>query len=128
LRVPINTNNGAGDFLVDAQTWAIILEPALCSDPAAADSFARLLFAIKQAINSGPDGIKQATDALAKGIELTYLYTEAHKAALRLYQLSLTGHLKPQDEPLQLINQAIAKGAVALELRRKTTGLKGNRG
>ena len=44
------------------------------------------------------------------GIELIYLHTDAHKAALKLYVLSLEGQLKPQDEPLQLINAAIERG------------------
>jgi hypothetical protein len=39
-----------------------------------------------------------------------YLYTDAHKAALKLYVLSLAGELKPQDEPLNLINAAIERG------------------
>jgi hypothetical protein len=39
-----------------------------------------------------------------------YLYTNAHKAAVSLYLLSLEGELKPQDEPLNLINAAIERG------------------
>jgi hypothetical protein len=33
-----------------------------------------------------------------------------HKAAIELYVLSLEGTLKPQDEPLNLINAAIERG------------------
>lgn len=39
-----------------------------------------------------------------------YLYTDAHRAALKLYILSLEGILKPKDEPLNLINAAIERG------------------
>ncbi len=39
-----------------------------------------------------------------------YLYTNAHKAALELYVLSLEGELKPEDEPLNLIKAAIERG------------------
>ena len=47
---------------------------------------------------------------LLEGIELLYLHTTAHKAALKLYVLSLEGNLKPQDEPLNLINAALERG------------------
>jgi hypothetical protein len=65
---------------------------------------------IKKEINSGPKGVIRASEVLANGVEVLYLYTNAHKAALRLYVLSLEGELKPQDEPLNLINAAIERG------------------
>ncbi len=52
----------------------------------------------------------QASQTLLNGIELMYLHTKAHKAALKLYVLSLEGNLKPGDEPLNLINGAIERG------------------
>jgi hypothetical protein len=59
-------------------------------------------------------------------IEAAYLHTSAHKAALKLYLLLLTGHLKPEDEPLQLINGAIERGAAQIKLEGK--GRKRGRG
>ena len=47
---------------------------------------------------------------LLDGIEKIYLHTNAHKAAVKLYLLSLEGNLKPQDEPLNLINAALERG------------------
>jgi hypothetical protein len=52
----------------------------------------------------------QASGALLDGIEALYLYTNSHKAAVKLYVLSLEGNLKPQDEPLNLINAALERG------------------
>ena len=52
----------------------------------------------------------QASRALLDGIELLYLYTNPHKAAVKLYLLSLEGTLKPQDEPLNLINAVLERG------------------
>ncbi len=98
------------DLLADNETWRAILEPALCQDAIAAECLARLLFTIKRAIDSGPEGTIQASKTLLTGIELIYLYTNAHKAALKLYVLSLEGKLKPQDEPLNLINAALERG------------------
>lgn len=94
----------------DDLTWKAILEPALCKDSAAVEALARLLFTLKRVIDSGPEGAMRASQTLLDGIEQMYLHTDAHKAALRLYVLSLDGDLQPQDEPLQLINAAIERG------------------
>jgi hypothetical protein len=96
--------------LPDEQPWINILEPELCKDAAAVECLARLLFSIKKEINSGKEGVKRARQILSKGIEVSYLYTDTHKAAFELYVLSLEGELKPQDEPLNLINAAIERG------------------
>ena len=97
-------------LLADEQTWTAILEPALCQDEAAVELLARLLFTISKEINSGPEGAIKASKTLLKGIEFMYFHTKAHKAALKLYVLSLEGNLKPEDEPLNLINGAIERG------------------
>lgn len=96
--------------LADGEDWAAILEPALCQDAAAIECLARLLFRVKRAIDSGPEGAMQASRALLDSIELLYLYTNTHKAAVKLYVLSLEGKLQPQDEPLNLINAALERG------------------
>lgn len=96
--------------LADDDTWVAILEPALCQDPAAVECLAHLLFTIKKAIDSGAEGVRQASQMLSQGIERIYPYTEAHKAALKLYVLSLEGELRPGDEPLNLIGAAIERG------------------
>ena len=119
MKAPTRTLSNEYDLVADHEDWAAILEPTVCKDSAAVECLARLLFTIKKAIDKGPDGVEQASKALSVGIETAYLYTDAHKAALKLYLLSLTGHLKPQDEPLQLINEAIKRGSVEGKLRKK---------
>jgi hypothetical protein len=119
LKTPTSAIAGEYDLVVDHEDWTAILEPALCQDSAAVECLARLLFTIKEAIESGPDGVEQASRALLVGIESAYLYTDAHRAARKLYLLSLTGELKPQDEPLQLINEAIKRSMIEGELRKK---------
>lgn len=101
------------DLLIDEQTWQAI------RDPKTADFIARGLFTLKEAIDSSPEGAREASDAILANIESAYLHTDAHRAALKLYLLSLTGQLKPQDEPLQLINEAIKRGTARIELARK---------
>lgn len=112
MRKSTVTTREKAELLADNQTWINILEPELCKDPAAVECLARLLFAIKKEINSGKEGRERASQILSKGIEVSYLYTNAHKAALGLYVLSLEGELKPEDEPLNLINAAIKRGRI----------------
>jgi hypothetical protein len=98
-------------LLADETTWNAILEPALCQDADALEVLARLLFVIKNAIDTGHEGVTQASQTLLDGIEQIYLHTNSHKAALKLYLLSLEGDLNPHDEPLRLINAAIERAA-----------------
>ena len=100
-------------MLVDEETWQAI------DDPKTAEYIARRLFAIKEAIDSGPDGAREASGAILANIEAAYLHTDAHRAALTLYLLSLTGQLKPEDEPLRLINGAIERGVSRVEIAGK---------
>jgi hypothetical protein len=50
------------DLLIDEQTWQAI------SDPPTADFIARGLFILKAAIESGPGGAKEASDAILQVI------------------------------------------------------------
>jgi hypothetical protein len=106
-------------LLADRETWLVFLETAFCKNSIRANTLARLLFMIKEASESGHDDLERAINTLRDGIELTYLYTDEHKLAFKLYTLYLTGHLKPQDEPLTLLNDAIARGTDEIERARK---------
>jgi hypothetical protein len=102
------------DVLIDERTWQAI------NDPDTVDSIARRLFILKGAIDSGASGAKEASNTILASIESAYLHTNAHKAALKLYLLSLTGRLKPEDEPLQLVNGAIERAAAQIKLAGKS--------
>jgi hypothetical protein len=119
LREPTIATGNECHLIADHEDWTAILEPALCQDSAAVECLTRLLFTIKKAIDNGPEGVTEASRALLAGIKAAYLYTDVHRAALKLYLLSLTGQLKPQDEPLQLINEAIKRGAIQCEVKKK---------
>ena len=101
------------DLLIDEKTWRAI------DDPKTAEWIARVLFGIRERIESGPEGVREAGEVILANIESVYLHTEAHRAALGLYLLSLTGQLKPEDEPLRVINGAIERGRAQVELARK---------
>ena len=109
-----NKTEGIRDLLADDEDWLTFLNPTLCK-AVAAESLTHLLFRIKQAVESGPDGAQRASAALLVGIRSLYLHTAAHEAAVELYLLSLTGDLAPQDEPLQLLKAAIERGKARIE-------------
>lgn len=95
--------------LFDRDELAAAISSILSGDPDAADVLARLFDSWRHAIDSGLVGINQTREALLTAVELAYLHTGAHAAAVRLYRLSLAGHLKVQDEPVRLINAAIGR-------------------
>lgn len=73
------------NLLADEEDWTGVLDPVFCQDAAAVELLARILFKIKTAIDSGPEGAMRASRTLQQGIELMYLHTQAHQSALKLY-------------------------------------------
>jgi hypothetical protein len=114
MKTPNTSAKTCAGPLVDDEDWLTFLDPTLCK-AVAAESLTHLLFRIKQAVESGPDGAQRASAALLVGIRSLYLHTAAHEAAVELYLLSLTGDLTPQDEPLQLLKAAIERGKARIE-------------
>jgi len=114
--------SGCRNLLADEETWKIILDPAFRNDPGAADSLAHLLFVLKKAIASGPDDSMRVINTLQDGIRMVWPYTQEHKLALELYEIYLSGDLKPWDEPRQLLAGALerfkAKARLISESRR----------
>lgn len=95
--------------LADQETWEIILDPAFCNDPAAADCLAHLLFVLKKAIAGGPEESMRVINTLQDGLRMVWPYTEEHKLAWELYEIYLSGDLKPWDEPRQLLEGALER-------------------
>lgn len=85
----------------------------LTGDPHAPDILARLLDSLRQAIDGGLSGINEAREALSAAVEISYLHSQAHTSAVKLYRLSVEGRLRVEDEPVRLIEAAI---------KRSTTG------
>ncbi len=103
--VPCSCRN----LLTDQETWEIILDPAFCNDPGAADCLAHLLFILKKAIASGPEGSMRVINTLEDGIRMVWPYTKEHKLARELYEIYLSGDLKPCDEPRELLGGALER-------------------
>jgi hypothetical protein len=96
-------------ILFNREDLASDIEWILKGDFHSPDVLARLFVSFRQAIDSGLQGINHTRQALVTAIELVYLHSRAHVAALKLYRLSLEGELKIQDEPVNLINAAIER-------------------
>jgi hypothetical protein len=98
------------------------VELILAGGPGAADALARLLDKFRYAIDGGLRGVEAARRGLLTVVELSYLRTGEHAAALKLYRLSLEGRLLVGDEPARLLGAAIERrtpGARELAAQRK---------
>lgn len=99
------------NLLIDRETFASKIETILGGEPCAPDALAGLFVELRQAMESGLAGINRTRETLALGVELAYLRTRAHGAAVRLYHLSQEGQLTVRDEPLTLLDAAIGRTA-----------------
>jgi hypothetical protein len=106
---PNESHCNCRNLLADQETWEIILDPAFCNDPGAAECLAHLLFILKKAIASGPEGSMRVINTLEDGIRMVWPYTEEHKLARELYEIYLSGDLKPWDEPRQVLEGALER-------------------
>lgn len=121
--LPCNCRNR----LADQETWEIILDPAFCNDPGAADCLAHLLFVLKKSISSGPEGSLRVINTLQDGIRMVWPYTEEHKLARELYEIYLSGDLKPWDEPRQLLEGALERFKVKGKSKTSNGSAQGSR-
>ena len=97
------------ELLADQETWEIIFDPAFCNDPGAAYCLAHLLVILKKAIAGGPEGCIRVMNTLQDGIRMVWPYTEEHKLAQELYEIYLSGDIKPWDEPRELLEGALER-------------------
>jgi hypothetical protein len=108
------------NLLIDRETLESHIKGIITADPEAPDLLAHLLVKLKRAVENGIRQASQINETLQVAIELAYLHTEAHSAALRLYTLYQQGELLVQDFPLALINAAIDRSRVGEEFESET--------
>ncbi|HXI26155.1 MAG TPA: hypothetical protein VNG71_20045 [Pyrinomonadaceae bacterium] len=82
------------------EVWDSIVE-SFADDSAAAFILAQVLCDFKDGIKKG-SGSAVVKD-LERGIEKLYPYTDDYRAALKLYQLSVAGKLKPKHDPTLIV-------------------------
>jgi hypothetical protein len=105
-----------GERLIVDQEWlAGAVESILKGDPDAPETMARMFISFREAIRSGLRGMNQLDEALVATIEIIYLQSRAHAAALRLYVLEQEGQVRIEDEPLNVLGAAIARSRASAE-------------
>jgi hypothetical protein len=109
---------GGEAALFERAELAASLDVILSGDARAAEQLARLLDSFRDAMDGGLRGVCEARAALVAAVELVYLRTNAHASALRLYRLSLEGHVLPGDEPCALIDAAVGRAGRSVRAAR----------
>jgi hypothetical protein len=81
----------------------------LKGDEYSPEALAHLFIALRDAIAGGLEGINRASDTLRAAVELTFMHSRAHSAALTLYLLAQEGRLRVEYEPVRLISAAVER-------------------
>ncbi len=102
-------------LIVDQEWLAMSVESILKGDPDAPETLARMFISFREAIKSGLRGMNQLDEALQATIEIIYLQSRTHVAALKLYVLSQEGQLRVEDEPLSVLGAAMARSRESAE-------------
>jgi len=97
------------DGYFDREVLELTIDLVLNADEHASHFLGQLFTSFRQAIDSGLNGIIETRKALAEAVDLIYLHSPEHAAAINLYRLHMKGELKPDDEPLEMINAAISR-------------------
>ncbi len=105
-------------LIVDQEWLARAVESILKGEADAPETMARVFISFREAIKSGLRGMNQLDEALVATIEIIYLQSRAHVAALKLYVLAQEGQLRVEDEPLNVLGAAIERSRVGAERER----------
>jgi hypothetical protein len=115
-----------GNPLFEREDLARSVALILGGDKDAPEILGRLLVSFRLAIDSGLRGINETREALAEAVELVYLHSGAHASAVKLYRLSLEGHLRVEDEPVSLINAAVERSRESVRAQSSRRGRGGS--
>ena len=108
----------------DEDEWLDFFREYLCGHPELGEHVGRMWFALIEhlSVNSEtgrPEGVRNARFILNQALRLTYPFTRSYRLAYRHYLLSLTGQVKPEDEPGQLLKASIARMRASIAEARK---------
>jgi hypothetical protein len=108
------------NLLIDREILESFIERILNCDPDTPDLLAHLFVKFQRAIEDQQQPTNRITNTLKVAIELIYIRTDAHAAALKLYLLYQQGHLLVKDYPLDLINAAIERSSAGDKVKGET--------
>src|ERR1700733_2422752 len=103
----------------DEDEWLDTFREYLCGHPELAEHVARIWFALLEHHSQGPEGVRDARFIIKQALSLTYPFTRSYRLAYRHYLLSLTGQVKPEDEPNNLLKASIARMKASIAEERK---------
>jgi hypothetical protein len=83
----------------DREGLELTIDLVLNADEHAPHFLGQLFTGFRQAIDSGLHGINETRNVLAEAIEMIYLHSPEHAAAIDLYRLHLEGERKPTTNP-----------------------------
>lgn len=107
-------------YLLSQEDFEAYYSDILRDDPEASHSLAEMMLRFMDATAEGPPRSNSALNAYQQGIEILYLDTPAHNMSFDLYLAWLRGRLKPQDEPMTLIDGALGRQTVPAAERQFT--------
>jgi hypothetical protein len=103
----------------DEDEWLDTFREYLCGHPELAEHVARIWFALIEHLGQGAEGVRNARFILNQALRLTYPFTRSYRLAYRHYLLSLSGFVKPADEPEHLLKASIARAKASIAEARK---------
>ena len=84
-------------MMLDPEQWELVLQ-VYAGHPVPALTLAYQLIEIKRSLKRGQKGIADATAGLDLAVEALYLHTDFHKMGRTLFQSTIEGRLKPEQE------------------------------
>ena len=101
------------NLLLQHEAWVSRFEEIFENSADAAESMARILYEILDALHSGPEELAKVVNTLKDGIEYAYQYTNVNKMGLKLFLLYLDGKLEISDQPERVLSRALERGMAA---------------
>jgi hypothetical protein len=112
------TNESRKRLWPDEDEWLDFFREHLCGRPELAEQLARIWYALLEHLGQGTAGLLNARFILKQALRLSYPFTSSYRLAYRHYRLSLSGYVKPDDEPGQLLGASITRARAEIEKSR----------
>ena len=101
--------NSTNPLWPDEDEWLDFFREHLCGHPELAEQVARIWYALLTHLGEGPEGVRDARLILKQALRLTYPFTSSYRLAYKHFKLSLSGRVKPADEPDELLRASIRR-------------------
>jgi hypothetical protein len=124
---PVMSDESHKRLWPDEDDWLDFFRENLCGRPELAEQVARICYALLEHLGQGPEGLRNARFILKQALRLTYPFTSSCRLAYRHYRLSLSGYVKPDDEPGHLLGASITRARAQIAKSRAKKKQSGRR-